>query len=78
MQRYSSSEVFPRHPGRTAAPVHLHSIALDGSYAESDAGELAFHPLPLLSNDDVADILQIAQPLPARCLTRCLSSTHSA
>ncbi len=40
---------------------HLHSLFLDGVFAEDedDAGELRFHPLPFLTNDDVSDILQI-------------------
>ncbi|MBK7584468.1 MAG: transposase [Myxococcales bacterium] len=40
---------------------HLHSLCLDGVYAESAGGELAFHPLPFLTNDDVGDLLQIAR-----------------
>jgi hypothetical protein len=39
---------------------HLHSLVLDGVFAESAGGELVFHPLPFLTNDDVGDILQIA------------------
>ncbi|MEZ4225754.1 MAG: transposase zinc-binding domain-containing protein [Polyangiaceae bacterium] len=37
---------------------HLHSLALDGVFVEDDAGTLSFHPLPFLTNDDVADLLQ--------------------
>jgi hypothetical protein len=33
---------------------------LDGVYVEDEHGELIFHPLPCLTNGDVADILQIA------------------
>jgi Putative transposase/Transposase zinc-binding domain len=39
---------------------HLHSLCLDGVFTENDDGELTFHPLPFLTNDDVADVLQIA------------------
>jgi hypothetical protein len=39
---------------------HFHTIALDGVYVEAEHGELIFHPLPCLTNGDVADILQIA------------------
>lgn len=40
---------------------HLHSLCLDGVFAEEEGGELVFHPLPFLTNDDVADVLQIAR-----------------
>jgi hypothetical protein len=36
---------------------HLHQLALDGVFVEEDSGELVFHPLPSLSNADVADLL---------------------
>ncbi len=36
---------------------HMHTLALDGVFIENEAGELAFHPLPALTNADVADIL---------------------
>ncbi|MBK7585806.1 MAG: transposase zinc-binding domain-containing protein [Myxococcales bacterium] len=39
---------------------HFHTLGLDGVFAE-EAGELAFHALPFLTNDDVADVLQIAR-----------------
>ncbi len=40
---------------------HFHTLTLDGVFIENEAGELAFHPLPALTNADVADILQIAR-----------------
>jgi hypothetical protein len=41
---------------------HFHTLALDGVFAEvEEDGELAFHALPCLTNDDVADVLQIAR-----------------
>jgi ribosomal protein L40E len=40
---------------------HFHTLALDGVFAESEDGELTFHALPHLTNDDVADLLQIAR-----------------
>ena len=41
---------------------HFHTLALDGVFAEVEQGrELAFHALPCLTNDDVADVLQIAR-----------------
>ena len=40
---------------------HLHSLFLDGVFAEDEGGELVFHPLPFLTNDDVGDVLQIAR-----------------
>jgi len=40
---------------------HMHTLALDGVFAEDAGGKLAFHPLPCLTNDDVADLLQIAR-----------------
>jgi hypothetical protein len=39
---------------------HFHTLCLDGVYIEDEHGELCFHPLPCLTNSDVADILQIA------------------
>lgn len=39
---------------------HFHTLALDGVYNENEQGTLTFHPLPCLTNGDVADILQIA------------------
>jgi hypothetical protein len=36
---------------------HFHSLALDGVFAPSAAGELEFHALPSLSNQDVAELL---------------------
>lgn len=40
---------------------HLHSLFLDGVFAEDKGGELVFHPLPFLTNDDVGDVLQVAR-----------------
>ena len=40
---------------------HLHLIALDGVFVESDDGSLVFHQLPSLSNSDVADLLHAAR-----------------
>jgi len=39
---------------------HFHTLALDGVFVEDEHGELGFHPLPCLTNRDVADILQLA------------------
>jgi len=39
---------------------HFHTLCLDGVYVEDEHGELIFHPLPCLTNGDVADILQLA------------------
>ncbi len=49
---------------------HFHTLALDGVFVENEAGELAFHPLPALTNADVADILQIARTCIVRLLRR--------
>jgi hypothetical protein len=38
---------------------HLHQLALDGVFVEEDSGELVFHPLPSLSNSDVAELLDV-------------------
>lgn len=41
---------------------HLHSLVLDGVFAESEGGaDLTFHPLPFLTNEHVGDLLQIAR-----------------
>lgn len=40
---------------------HLHLIALDGVFVETDDESLAFHSLPSLSNSDVADLLHAAR-----------------
>ena len=40
---------------------HFHTLALDGVFSENEHGELAFRPLPCLTNGDVADVLQIAR-----------------
>ncbi len=52
MQRVSSD--FRLNP-------HFHSLALDGVFAEEQGGELVFHALPCLTNDDVSEVLQIAR-----------------
>jgi Putative transposase/Transposase zinc-binding domain len=49
---------------------HFHTLALDGVYVEDEKGELVFHPLPCLTNGDVADILQIAETRILRLLRR--------
>jgi hypothetical protein len=49
---------------------HFHTLALDGVYSQDEHGQLTFHPLPCLSNGDVADILQIAQTRVLRLLRR--------
>jgi hypothetical protein len=49
---------------------HFHTLALDGVFAEGADGELAFHPLPALTNADVADLLQIARARILRLLGR--------
>ncbi len=40
---------------------HLHLLALDGVFLETDDGSLVFHQLPALSNSDVADLLHAAR-----------------
>lgn len=40
---------------------HLHLLALDGVFVETDDGQLAFHQLPSLENSDVADLLHTAR-----------------
>ena len=40
---------------------HRHTLTLDGVFAEADDGELTFHPLPALTNPDVAEVLQVAR-----------------
>lgn len=40
---------------------HMHSLFLDGVFTEDEGGELVFHPLSFLTNDDVGDILQIVR-----------------
>ena len=49
---------------------HLHTLALDGVFTENEAGELSFHPLPALTNTDVAEVLQIARARILRLLRR--------
>jgi hypothetical protein len=38
---------------------HLHAIFLDGVFLHSGEGAPVFHPLPRLSTDEVADLLQV-------------------
>jgi hypothetical protein len=38
---------------------HLHGIVLDGVFAMGDDATPAFHPLPSLDTEDVADLLQV-------------------
>jgi len=38
---------------------HLHQLAIDGVFVEDESGELVFHPLPTLTNADVADLLDV-------------------
>lgn len=56
---------------------HFHTLALGGVFAEDDTGKLALHPLPGLTNGDVADLLQIArvrtQLLPSKRVGRALT-----
>ncbi len=40
---------------------HFHSLALDGVYVDDEGGVLTFQALPCLTNDDVAEVLQIAR-----------------
>jgi hypothetical protein len=42
---------------------HYHQIALDGVYTEPEDEEATpdFHPLPYLTSQDVADVLQLAR-----------------
>ena len=51
---------------------HYHQIALDGVYAEPEDEEAIpeFHPLPYLTSEDVADLLQLARLRILRFLTR--------
>jgi hypothetical protein len=49
---------------------HLHVVFLDGVYAASADGSLAFRALPRLSTTDVADALQIARARILRYLER--------
>jgi hypothetical protein len=49
---------------------HFHALLLDGVFTEDDSGELTFHPLPALSNLDVAEIIQIAIARILRVLRR--------
>ena len=56
----ASNSAITRGSFGTSLNPHFHTLCLDGVYVESDAGELAFHALPFLTNDDVADVLQIA------------------
>lgn len=52
---------------------HFHTLALDGVYVEDELGKLGklgFHPLPCLTNGDVAEILQIAISRILRLLQR--------
>jgi hypothetical protein len=55
-------------PGQVA--VRVHALVLDGVVAETGADEITFHPLPALSNDDVAAVLatvrSVRPPLPGR------------
>ena len=49
---------------------HFHAIALDGVYTEGARGELAFHALPRLRTDEVADVLQTVRIRVVRMLER--------
>jgi hypothetical protein len=51
---------------------HYHQIALDGVYAEPEDEEAVpeFHPLPHLTSQDVADVLQLARVRILRFLKR--------
>jgi len=49
---------------------HFHTLALDGVYLENEQGKLVFHALPCLTNDDLADLLQIASTRILRLLRR--------
>ena len=51
---------------------HYHQLALDGVYTEPADEEAIpeFHPLPYLTSEDVADLLQLARLRILRFLTR--------
>ncbi len=54
--------------------VHFHALVLDGIYAETEEGELAFHPTPAPDEDDLAHIARrvrrrVARELEARGFT---------
>ncbi len=52
---------------------HFHTLCLDGVYVEDEDSKLIFHPLPCLTNGDVADILQIGAS--SACTTPARVST---
>ena len=49
---------------------HHHVLALDGVYTQGSDGELAFHALPRLRTDEVADVLQTIRIRVVRLLER--------
>lgn len=59
------------HPGR-----HYHAVFLDGVFAAGDDGALRFHPLPSLSNGEVADLMQasLLNPMGPRATVRNTSA----
>jgi hypothetical protein len=57
---------------------HFHTLALDGVYVSGDQGELAFHPLPAPSADEVAEVAARTHAGIVRVLERHGRSLESA
>jgi hypothetical protein len=62
--------VIQRFGGALNLNVHFHALVLDGLFAPTSSGTLAFHPFRRLTTLDVEEVLATIEPLIARRLQR--------
>ncbi|OFV89694.1 MAG: hypothetical protein A3H95_14420 [Acidobacteria bacterium RIFCSPLOWO2_02_FULL_64_15] len=62
--------IVQRFGGALNLNVHIHALVVDGVFARDEAGALAFHPAPRLTDLDVAEVLATVEPGIRRVLDR--------
>ena len=62
--------IVQRFGGALNLNVHLHALVMDGVFANDAAGALVFHPVPRLTDLDVAEVLATLEPRIRRLLDR--------
>lgn len=62
--------IVQRFGGALNLNVHLHALVMDGVFARDAAGALVFHPVPRLTDLDVAEVLATLESHVRRLLDR--------